>query len=403
MKMHRRVGALASIAVLAALLVPAGPAQAQEQTFDISIGQEFFGQGVPGFSNRFYPGSVRVHEGDTLHFMPGFLQMGPQGTHPQQYFGENDIQVGNPGGLLDLDSDEGPDALRFNLDHIFFGGGDVCGTVDNPCAWGSNAEFIVPTETEGFDVYAVVDAPAGTTLWASAILPNSDVNSNFKIEVVPADQATSTQEELDARAARLAAKDYEDALALHSRMSAKKTSHINAAGKKVFDVFIGAAAGPIEMFASYPKRTKIKRGQRVQFHFMYQGEVHTATFGGDAARDVFFNLFVPGCDPDGDGTAEDLAPVGFDPETETPLCPEGSNLEADVHDLAPWAVGDGKMTGATDYENSGFIFPKFPEEGTFDVNPDPWTVRFPKTTNKKGFKFICLIHGGFMGGRVVVK
>jgi hypothetical protein len=45
--------------------------------------------------------------------------------------------------------------------------------------------------------------------------------------------------------------------------------------------------------------------------------------------------------------------------------------------------------------------PTFPEDTSFDSNP--WTVRMTKTSDDKGFKYICLIHGGFMGGRVVVK
>jgi len=227
---------------------------------------------------------------------------------------------------------------------------------------------------------------------------------NLKVEVVSPLDAASTQEELDARADALRTKDYEDALALHNRMGAKRTSHTNAAGQKVYDVFVGASGGPIEMFASYPSRISVPKGARVQFHFMSQVDAHTATFGGSRAREVLFNFLIGACDPDGDEAAgPDVDPIGEDPETGFPLCPEGTELEADIHDLAPWAVGNGRVTGNSDYENSGLIFPLFPDGGSFDVNPSPMTERFTTVSSKKGFKFICLVHGGFMGGRVRVK
>jgi plastocyanin len=398
-KRVRRYAVALTAALFAALLVP-GQASAAT-TFEVEVGQDFFEQGVPGFSGRFYPGSMKVHTGDTIHFTPGFLGVGPQGFYPQELFGATN-HVGSPGYFILADPDDGADAVKFDME-IFFGTGDDCGTADNPCVWGPNTDVVFPGETETGDAFVRVDAPAGTTLWGAS-LQSPDANVNFKVEVVGASDAASTQEELDARAARLKAKDFEDAHALHSRMGSKRTSHRNAAGQKVYDVFVGAAAGPIEMLASYPRRTAVRRGQRVQFHFMDQMEPHTATFGGAKAREVFNNFIVPACDPDGDaGTLPDVEPTGFDPETELPTCAEGAELEADLHDLLPWAVGDGRVMRNSDYENSGLQFPHFPEGGTFDdVNPDPWTVRFPNASTKKGFKFICLVHGGFMGGRVKV-
>jgi plastocyanin len=397
----RRYAAALSVALFAALLVP-GQASAAT-TFDVEVGQDFFEQGVPGFSGRFYPGSIKVHSGDTLHFTPGFIGMGPQGAYPQELFGEDNHVGQGTGGTNPFlfDPDDGADALKF--DPSFLTPAEGCGAVDDPCVWGSNSEILLPGETETGDVYVRVEAPAGTTIWGASI-PSPDANVNFKVDVVAAADAASTQEELDARAATLKAKDFEDAHALHSRMGSKRTWHLNAAGQKVYDVFVGAAAGPIELMASYPRRSAIRRGQRVQFHFMDQMEPHTATFGGAKATEVFNNFIVPACDTDTDtGSLPDVEPTGFDPITELPTCPEGAELEADLHDLLPWVKGDARVTRVSDYENSGLQFPHYPEGGTFDdVNPDPWTVRFPSASSDKGFKFICLVHGGFMGGRVKV-
>jgi hypothetical protein len=401
LSIKRMVGVIAPVALLAALLIPVGPARAAT-TYEIGVGQDFFEDGVPGFSARFYPGSIRVHDGDTIHFdfPPG---LGPEGAYPQEHIGENDTHIGDPGSFFEFDPDEGNRALKFNLAAFFDPGAD-CGSQDNPCVWGPNSDVIFPAFPEEGppDIYVLIDADPGTTLWAASA-GASDVNVNFKVEVVANNEAASTQQELDARGDSLRRKDREDAHALHERMSAKKTWHRNAAGRKVFDVFVGASGGPIEMFASYPERIAIPKGARVQFHFMSQVEPHTATFGGPNAREVFNNFLMPACDPDGDdGTAPDVE-ASFDPETGQPLCPDGTTLEGDVHPRLPWNVGDGRVRSNNDYENSGLIFPRFPDGGSFDVNPSPWTVSFPNTSDRKGFKYICLIHGGFMGGRVRVR
>jgi hypothetical protein len=400
----RRFAALAAAAVFAGVLSSA-PAASAATTYEIQVGQEFFEVGAPAFSTRFYPGSVKVTDGDLLHFDFGFLGMAPEGDYPQELMGEEDVVIGGEGNPFDYDPDEGTDRLKFDLS--FFGPGpDQCGTVDNPCVWGPNTEPIFPALPEDgpFDLYVRVEGAPGTTLWGASF-GSPDVNVNFKVEIVDGvTEAASTQAELDARAEALKAKDYDNILALHNRMSSKQTWHINKAGQKVWDVFVGAAAGPVEILASYPRRTAIRDGQRVQFHFMGAMEPHTATFGGAKAKAVFDNFISPACDPDGDaGALPDVDPIGFDETTGLPICPEGSELEADVHPLFPWERGDGRVTKVLDYENSGLQFPHFPDEGSFDVNPDPWQVRFPNESPDKGFKFICLIHGGFMGGRILVK
>lgn len=378
-------------------------AQPSTTTYDVIAGADFFGAGVPGFSGRFYPGSITVHKDDVIRFSFPAIGMLPEGDYPQDVFGEYQ-QVGHPENFLAWDPDEGSDAIKVNL-AVMLDEGDDCGAVDNPCVWGSNGELILPRFREdSTEVYVRIDAEPGTTLWAASLF-SPDANVNLKVEVVPNGETASTQEELDARANALMTKDFENISALHNRMSKKSTWHRNAAGQKVYDVFVGAAAGPNELFASYPKRSVIPEGARVQFHFMSAMEPHTATFGGPVAKDVLFNQFVPACDPDGDdGTAVDVEPTGFDETTGMPICPEGTEVEADINDLLPWALGDGKVTKASDFQNSGIVGPYFPDGNAFsERNPDPMTVRFPKASSDKGFRFICLLHGGFMGGKVIVR
>lgn len=398
MKRRKRASALIALAVLGSLFVP-GSADAAD-TLTVQVAQEFFSKGIPGFSGRVYPGSVKVHSGDTIHFTDRIVLF-PEGVYPQDYIPENVWTVDGAFSFLRSDPDEGPNALKIQEEAT-----TDCGSQANPCVWDGKGDLIFPAfpeEVEGqepdYSLWVTVEAPAGTTLWGTT-LASSEVNTNVEVEVVAPNEAASTQEGLDARAAELMNKDYEDAAALHKRMNAKRTVHRNAAGQKVFDVFVGAAAGPIELFASYPRRISVPRGARVMYHFMDENEPHTATFGGPKARNLMQNAFMPVCDPDGDqGTAPDTAPNFSDPAA--PPCEPPAELEIDLDSRVVEEVGDGRVTGASDLENSGLKAPIFPEETSFDSNP--WTVRMTKSSTVKGFKYVCLVHGGFMGGRVVVR
>lgn len=394
MRKFKRLGALVALAVLAGLLVP-GQARAAT-TYEIKVGQDFFSHGVPGFSARMYPGSIKVQSGDTLHFDFGGIALLPSSAYPQEWLGEHWANIGDDWFYFQPDPDDGERAIKFN-EAVFAPGS--CGSADNPCEWnGTESDLQVPAETEDFDMWVTVTAPPGSTLWgASGPFPTTGVN--FKVEVVAPNEAASTQAELDARAAELMSKDYEDALALHNKMNAKQTSHINAQGQKVHDVWVGAVGGPIELFASYPRRVKIRKGGRVQFHFQTEIDPHTATFGGAKAREMLEGGIFPFCDPDGDsGPGPDTMPAFTE---QGPVCEDPAQMEFDVDDRFAYEAGNGVHRRGSDYENSGLKFPLYPESEDFDMNP--WTVQFRKESNRKGFKYICLLHGGFMGGRVVVR
>lgn len=394
----RRIGALVALAVLSGLFVP-GSATAAE-TLNITVGQEFFDSaGVPSFSARVYPGSARVHTGDTLVFTNGGVALVPDGQYPQEWLGENWAKIDQDWFYFMSDPDDGERALKFN-EAVFQPG--ACGTADNPCEWtGRESEILIPGEVaEDGLFYVTVAAVPGTTLWGASG-PFADIGVNFRVDVVAPQEAASTQAELDLRADRLMRKDYEDVVALDARMRSKRTSHTTASGQKVYDVFVGATGGPIEIFASYPKRIRIPKGARVQYHFAGEMEPHTATFGGANAQQVFNTGIFPFCDPDGDeGTAPDTEVTEFT-EQGDPVCPEGSVVEFDVSEALAYETGDGRVTRVSDYENSGLKMPLYPDGSDFESTP--WTVRFPNASNDKGFKYICLLHGGFMGGRVIVK
>lgn len=403
MKAGKRLGALVALALAASLVVPA-TAQSQQQgtSYEIAVGQSFFHLGIKAFSARIYPGSIKVHAGDTIRFseMIAFL---PAGVYPQDYIPENMLNLDGKYSFLQADPDDGANAVKLNLDDPSV----ACGrTQADACQWGQNAEPIFPAgplegdpEPDSYHVWATIDATPGTVLWGTSI-PGSEVNTNIKVEVVAQNEAASTQEELDQRAAQLIRKDYEDTLALYSKMKAKRTSHINAAGKRVFDVWAGGMSGPIEFFDYFPRRIRVPRGARVMFHFQDELEPHTTTFGGRRARRIADqNLFLPVCDPDGDdGAGPDVSPDFSNPEQ--PCTPPGE-LELDMNSRAIYETGDHRVTGPRDYENSGVKDPVFPEQTTFDSNP--WTVRMTKVSDR-AYRYFCIVHGSdFMFGKVVVK
>lgn len=393
MRKFKRLGALVALGLLAGLLVP-GQAKAAT-TYEIQVFEDFFDDGVPAFSGRIYPGSIKVQLGDTIHFSDSVVLF-PQGVYPQDWIPENVWSLDGQHGAVVADPDDGEGAVKFGPE-----GRDDCGAQANPCSWGPNSAPIFPAfpaeddPNPDYSTWVTVDAPPGTVLWGNT-LASSEVNTNIRVEVVAPNETASTQEELDARAAQLLRKDYEDAVALHNKMSAKRTSHRNAQGQKVYDIWVGADSGPLEFFASYPQKITVPRGARVMYHFNDENEPHTATFGG---REIIQNGFMPACDPDGDdGTAADTEP-NFGPDG--PPCTPPAELEFDIDPRVIYETGDGRMTGRSDYENSGLKAPIFPENTEFDLNP--WTVRMTKSSNAKGFKYICIVHGGFMGGRVRVK
>lgn len=401
MKMNRRVGALASIAVLAALLVPAGPAHAAT-TYEVQLGADFFGQGVPGFSLRAFPTSIDIMQGDTLNFTNfGAPPLLPAGQVPQEWAEKHDAHLGDDWFDLLPDPDDGPDATKFNI--AVFNPNVTCeATQASPCEYdGSGSDPFIPPFFEGdgpASQFVTITAPPGSVIWGyigSGVPP-------LRIEVVTDPSEADTQAEVDARGAQQLSEDYNEALALHNKYSAKKTWHINEQGQKVFDVWVGPGRKWIETLAMYPKKIKIRKGQRVQYHFNFENEVHTVAMSKESAFDIMNNTFFPQCDPDGDaGEGPDNMP-NFEAETEFELCPDIAQLEFDMDPREIFGAGNGVFNGkASDVEASGI---KGHESFTGGlINDDPYTVRFKNASNRRGFKYVCTIHGNFMSGRVRVK
>jgi hypothetical protein len=399
-KASRKLAALAALAMLASLAIAAPQASASHAgTYDVTIGQEFFPQGIPGFSLRFYPGSVAVHEGDTVHFggdfgTPVLFPEGMDVTEASEKFQAN---VEDPYSQVKLDPDES--GYKFNT-AFFQPTVTGCGDAANPCQWdGSDPDAILLSDLPS-DLHVTITAAPGSVIYAATA---GGHDSGFRIEVIPDGDTPSDQAELDARAAQLMEDDANKAAALFEKYRDRRTSHIGPDGKRVFDVWAGVENGPVALLGMFPRKIRIREGQRVQWHFDYEGiDVHNAVFPFAKARNISNNTFVPVCDPDGDsGTDPDVPPTS-PPDVFPPECPPGSELEIDLHKNEIEQRGNGVFTGRSDLETSGLRSLQLLQDGFFSESP--WTVRFRNSSPDDGFRYMCTVHGaGIMGGRIVVR
>ncbi len=389
----------AAACLVSALLVFLVPAQASAQTtYDIQIGAPFFEMEppIPGFSLRIYPSSIRVHQGDVLHFFGfGAPILHREGEHPEEWIERNRVTIGDPFFDLVSDPDEGPDALKFNP--IFEQPTADCTDQANPCEWDGSGELLNPGFIE--EAWVRITADPGSVIYATFA-----ENSYLRIEVVGQDQAASTQDELDDRARQMLRKDHDTLLALHNKFSTRQSSHTTPRGTRVWDAWAGIDRGPLGLNAMYPETLSIKRGDRVRWHFDLDFNVHTVTMpfrkGVEIIRSYDSTEFGLVCDPDGDeGTAPDTPPTGQ--SEEDPPCPDPSQVEFDINPREVHPAGNGVFTGRSDFEHSGVKARTTLQPGFF--NEDPFTVKFKETSSRRGFRYLCTIHGPFMSGRVIVR
>lgn len=196
------------------------------------------------------------------------------------------------------------------------------------------------------------------------------------------------------------ASDLDLAKATHNRMATIQSKHVTADGTAVWDAWAGFDTQFVSLNEMYPRRLRIKKGDRVRWHQeSLVNEHHTVTFPFGTAQQVANNEgFMFDCDPDGDSGPGPDVPATFDPAT-GPGCPGGpSQLELEFSDRFGLLRGNGRFTGGSDYENSGV------RTGAESVPQaqGSYTLRFTRVSPDTGFRYLCMIHGPGMAGRVVV-
>lgn len=394
MSMTRWAARALAAALMAGLLIPSAVGAGIASTVEVQVGAPLFefpeAGGAPADGMRFYAPTTKIHSGDTVVFnFAGFhtATLLPKNTDVQGWVADNTGGFDKPFSLLVTDPDDGADALKLNNSAGL--PNPVCGAPDNPCPY--NGTGVVnsglPFGPPAFA--ATITGSPGDVVWAVCLV---HTHMRFRMKIVGSGDEPTSQAAIDSFRDEKSAEDAEQAGVVHDKLVAKRTKHRTAAGKLVWDAFSGFDGHNWALLGMYPRKTIIRQGQTVRWHFAQLiTEEHTVTLPFGEGKEQFDNSFVPSCDPDGDGgPGPDNPPDTQDP----PFCNNPAQLEFDVPGKAAGERGDGVYNG--DFQNSG-------HRGVSSGDLRHYDVKFKKTSNRKGFRYLCLIHGPFMDGRVQVK
>jgi plastocyanin len=384
MRKRTKLSLLAVVALLTGV-IPITGARAQN-TYEVPIGQ--FVSPV-GESMRFFPQSIQVHQGDVLNFTTeGFhnaLLLPASEDDVDAWIAANATGPTAPWSFISLDPDDGAAAAKFN-NAVLFPTDPTCGGAGQPaCVYdgtsihGSGLPLAGP-----LDWSVEVQAAPGEDFW---ILCNVHTAMRMHVEVVPDDQPASDPAELAAEMEQQLEDDAQRAERLDNRLSKPKSK--KQGNHRVWQAYAGYDTDTLALYAFYPRRLRVERGDRVNWSFAnLHFEDHTVT--GPNKKALPLAEIAPGCDPDGDGPGPDTPPEIPDP----PFCNDPTQLEFDIDEDFILPAGDGKVKSPNDFENSGVAGSNF-------GGPDNYKLKFGKKLNKP-YKYLCLIHP-FMRGRVAVK
>lgn len=390
-----------------ALLLPASPAHAA-LTFDVEVGRFFDETDHTAESMRFYPSSIRIASGDTLHFSTESFHgvtLLPAGTDAGEWAAEH-ATAGGQWSAFVADADEGPRGAKVNA---------RVASPSRPCGWPgqSPCEFdgrgddlidplnsglaLFPTEsgveTRELSFGVTITADPGSTIYAvdplhPAMTMRIDVVGSFAERSDPTELETASEGQFAADAARATALDR-----TYSRKRVKKTVR----GVTVWQAWAGVEEAGISLRRFYPRKLTVAPGNRVKWVFsknLY--EAHSVTFPRSRAIGLAGSFPEIACDTDGDeGTAADSQPSS----ASFPFCSSGA-LEIDVPPAFTGAGGNGSVTSGNDFETSGA------RGASFATNKRAYELRFPKKSPKAGFTYACPIHEAAhapMRATVVVK
>lgn len=391
----------------AAALLPASPAHAA-LTFDVEVGRFFDESDHTAESMRFYPSSIRIASGDTLHFSTESFHgvtLLPAGTEAGAWRTENAA----PGGAWSAfvrDPDEGPRGAKMNLRVAT--ASDACGWPgQSACEFDGRGDAVLDplnsgvalfpsesgVETRELSFSVMITADPGSTIYAVDPLHPA---MTMQIEVVGSFAERSDLGQLQAESAEQFAEDAARAEALdrtYARKRVKKTS----GGKTTWQAWAGVEEDGISLRRFYPKKLTIAAGDRVKWVFsknLY--EAHAVTLPRTRALAMAETFPELACDPDGDtGTSDDAQATS----PEFPFCSSGS-LEVDVPPAFVAPTGNGSFRGGRDVESSGA------RGASFATTKRAYQLSFPMKSPKAGFAYACPIHEAAhapMNATVVVK
>ena len=401
--MRKRVISIVVLGALtSALLVNGGVAQAATN-YNVTVGFPIGGAACDpatgafdacwAESMRFFPDRLTVHKGDTLTFSGGFHTATalPANADAQDWIDKNATALGAPYTFLAPNVDD-PD-FPAKLNNFAALPPVDCGVPEAPCSYTGNDVVNSGALPFGPGAFTMsVDAKVGDVFWVVCLI---HTHMRMKVTVVADDAAASQQSSIDSATQQTLREDTELAQGVDAKLNHPSSHTVN--GKKVWDAFAGYDTHNVTLYRMYPRKMSVTKGSTVRWHLselVY--EIHTVTFPKAEAFEVandFGNT--PSCDPDGAGSAPNNPP-----DTEAPpFCNDPSQLEFLVTGRGVFPQGDGVLTSATDFENSGVrgVDLSAPTQGHA-----PYDLKFAKPSGDKPYKYICLVHP-FMSGSVKVK
>ncbi|MEA2452420.1 MAG: hypothetical protein QOG04_1130 [Actinomycetota bacterium] len=328
--------------------------------------------------------TINVAMNDVVDLVGSEYLVLPEGTGPLEWHSENTQELDAPFGMIASDPDADLEepfpseaAYKFNIEGIDTQTDPSCGaTADAPCEVDGSTLFNGGDRTPSDGHwYVQITAQPGDSLWVTTPFADSHLAS-LKINVVAT--GVDTQAFIDSAAAAIKAEEKDEAAAINAKLSKGSTKH-KVGGKTVWDAYAGYDTETISLFAFYPKKLIIKKGDKVRWHFSsLHLEQHGLAFPLSSAKDIVSNGAIPVCDPDGDsGQGPDEFTVDF----ETFTCASGT-LELDLTQALLEESGDGKYPGgAKKVENSGLRGRNIPTAPGMTGGSDPWDLVFTKTTD----------------------
>lgn len=403
--MRKRASSFLAAGLIAAAAVPGGNALANHGgTLTIQVASSL--DGVPGESLRFLsPYTIRVHRGDTVTFdlrnghSAGLL---PEDAGAEDWLDENWYSPNGTYSPVVADDEEGEFIDNF---HMIDAPSDAsCGNTGEPACDYDGNDFVYSGSVFGQDVppgqpfpetmtfATTIDAQPGTRIWVVNLVYPGE---RMKIQVVNNNEPATTQADIDtARAAQLA-DDQEWADAMHAKMKAKRSSHVAADGTRVWDAWAGVDNEHASLNQFYPRKLKVKKGQRVRWHFSQNiNQIHTVSLPVPGIFNQSADLFGT-FECDSPNAADQPAPPPPS-EEQNPECPAGTTLEFEFAEFLT-GLGNGTWTGNDDVEHSGFRGADLQHLSPPLQYKDPFTVKMNKVTGKGSMEYICFIHEGMFG------
>ena len=404
LRRKRSAGALLALTVLCGVLsVGSGAKANHDATLTIQVGAEL--STPKAQSMRFLaPRIISVHRGDQVTFDvggPHTATLLPTNTSAQDWLDDN-FGIGKDVFFIQPDDEEGLyndgfAAIDEPTDATCGGAGEpVCdftGTavLNSGSAFGQGGDPEAPP-IERFTFTAEINASVGESVWVICL---AHPHMRMKINVVDNNTAATTQAQIDGAEASQLALDNDWAAATHAEMKDKRSSHIGADGRRVWDAWAGVDNHWVSIANFYPRKLVLKKGQSVRWHFtelIY--EDHTVSLPIPTIFGINFGVLE--CDP---GAGADT-PANEDPNAGPP-CADGETVEFEFGNDFLFGMGDGVLRGGGDMESSGVRGANVAPVGAPFHGVDPYDVKFARVSGDKPIRYLCFLHD--MGGQIVVK